>query len=88
MAELYYPRAFVHRKKWGFGIPVKRWIRDKLRAQFSETLSRANVQAAGLVSPALCERLLREHLQGTASHAAPLWNLFVLHRWHARWLKG
>jgi len=88
VAENYYPRAFIHRKKWGFGIPVKRWIRDKLRAQFSETLSRANVQAAGLVSPDLCDRLLREHLQGTASHAAPLWNLFVLHRWHARWLKG
>jgi asparagine synthase (glutamine-hydrolysing) len=88
VAELYYPRDFIHRKKWGFGIPVKRWIRDKLRAQFCETLSPAHVRAAGLVSPELCERLLREHLQGQVSHAAQLWNLFVLHRWHACWLKG
>ncbi len=83
----YYPREFVYRKKWGFGIPVKRWIREALRPRFEEVLSEQNVAAAGLVDPGMTARLLREHLAGTASHAAALWNLFVLHTWHARWAR-
>ena len=88
VATKYYPREFIYRKKWGFGIPVKRWIKDKLRARFEETLSTANVAKAGLVNPEMCQRLLREHLAGTAAHAAPLWNLYVLHTFYRKWVAG
>jgi len=81
----YYPKEFVYRKKWGFGIPLKRWIREALRPRFEQTLSHDAVCTAGLVNPSMVERLLREHLASTANHAAALWNLYVLHAWHARW---
>lgn len=81
----YYPKAFVYRKKWGFGIPVKRWIREALRPRFEDVLSPENIRAAGLVNPDMVQCFLRDHLAGNANHAAALWNLFVLHTWYANW---
>ncbi|MCX7848154.1 MAG: asparagine synthase (glutamine-hydrolyzing) [bacterium] len=81
----YYPKEFVYRKKWGFGIPVKRWIRGALRRRFEETLGEGAVRAAGLVDAGIVKRLLREHVSGAGDHAGALWNLFVLHEWHGRW---
>jgi len=85
LAERYYPKEFVHRKKWGFGIPVKRWIREGLRPQFEAVLAPDEMRRAGLVNPDLCARLLKEHLSGRATNTAQLWNLYVLHMWHAHW---
>lgn len=84
----YYPREFVYRKKWGFGIPVKRWIRGALRERFQEVLSPTAVREAGLVEHKTVEQLLAAHIEGRANHAAALWNLFVLHWWHRRWGKS
>jgi asparagine synthase (glutamine-hydrolysing) len=85
LATRYYPREFVYRKKWGFGIPVKRWIRGELRPRFQDVLSTDNVRKAGLVNPAFCTKLLDDHLAERSSCAGQLWNLFVLHLWHANW---
>jgi asparagine synthase (glutamine-hydrolysing) len=87
VTERYYPKEFIYRKKWGFGIPVKRWIRGKLRSRFEETLSSERIEAAGLVNPEMVQRLLKEHLEEKANHSHPLWNLFVLHTWHDRWMR-
>jgi asparagine synthase (glutamine-hydrolysing) len=88
LAARYYPREFVYRKKWGFGIPVKRWIRDKLRGHFEDVLSETNVAAAGLVCPTVCRRLLEDHLAERANNAHALWILYVLHVWHTHWGSG
>jgi len=85
VTEKYFPKDFIYRKKWGFGVPIKRWISGKLRGKFEETLSQENVKNAGLVNPEFCSRLLKEHLAGKSNHAGKLWTLFVLHNWHEKW---
>ncbi len=79
--EKYFPKEFIYRKKWGFGVPIKRWIRGKLREKFEERLSSENVKNSGLVNSEFCSRLLEEHLSEKHNHARKLWTLFVLHNW-------
>jgi len=38
LAEKYYPRDFVHRRKMGFGIPVADWLRGPLRRHAEEVI--------------------------------------------------
>ena len=87
VTERYYPKEFIYRKKWGFGIPVKRWIRGKLRQRFEETLSPECIDAVGLVNSTMVQRMLAEHIAGKANHSHPLWNLFVLHTWYKNWMR-
>jgi hypothetical protein len=61
---------------------MKKWIRGKLAPQFEEVLSAENIKAVGLVKPELCCKLLEDHLSGKADNKAPLWNLFLLHKWY------
>lgn len=85
LTERYFPKKFVYRKKWGFGIPIKRWIRDALRPRFEVAFAPDTVRRAGLVNPDVCARLLREHVSGQASCAGQLWALYVLQHWRRTW---
>ena len=85
VTEKYFPREFIYRKKWGFGIPMKKWLRGKLAPQISDTLSQKNITRVGLVKPELPARLLREHLSGKKDNKSALWNLFLLHKWYEKW---
>jgi len=87
VTEKYYPKKFIYRKKWGFGIPMKKWICGKLAPQFEEVLSTDNIKSAGLVNPEICRKLLDEHLSGKADNKAPLWNLFLLHKWYGNYVR-
>jgi len=85
VAEKYFPKDFIYRKKWGFGVPIKRWIRGNLRGKFEDVLSPKNVKNAGLVNHEICTKLLEEHLSEKHNHAGKLWSLFVLHNWYEKW---
>jgi asparagine synthase (glutamine-hydrolysing) len=75
------PRALLERPKQGFGVPIGRWFRGRLRALLQETLSPAALDRAGIRDVALVQRYVRDHLQGVANHEARLWALLVLCLW-------
>lgn len=87
LAERYYPKDFIYRKKWGFGAPVKQWLRGKLRARCEEVLSVENISAAGLVDPQITQKLVKEHVSGEKTHTSKVWALFCLHVWYTHWGK-
>lgn len=87
-AEKYFPRDFVYRKKWGFGAPVRKWLRGALRERCEEVLSPAHVRRVGLVDPDITARLVREHMTEECTHTAKVWALFCLHLWYASWGHG
>jgi asparagine synthase (glutamine-hydrolysing) len=78
----------VHRRKRGLSVPVSEWMNGRLRGEVDRLLDGARLRRQGLLDPAPVQRLLREHREGRADHGRPLWCLFMLQRWHERWIES
>jgi asparagine synthase (glutamine-hydrolysing) len=84
LAEKYYPRDFVHRRKMGFGIPVAQWLRGPLKphvesvildAALMEPLNMATIRGAW-------SRLNAGDGNATAdAEAGRIWSLLMFGQW-------
>ncbi len=75
------PDTILHRRKEGFSIPMKNWLRRELQPLMRDLLSRERLVRRGLFEPAEVARLIREHVDGRANHAHQLFALMVFERW-------
>jgi asparagine synthase (glutamine-hydrolysing) len=80
------PSRILNRRKEGFSIPMKNWLRGELRPLLESLLSREAIEARGLFEWPAVERRLREHLQGGKNHAHQLFPLMVFERWAREFL--
>ena len=75
------PDCILQRKKEGFSIPMKQWLKRELSDLMNDLLSPARVARRGLFEPAAVGRLIREHQIGRENHAHTLFPLMVFERW-------
>ena len=75
------PATILNRKKEGFSIPMKNWLRKELQPLMRDLLSRDRVSRRGLFDPAVVEKLMDEHAEGRENHAHTLFPLMVFERW-------
>jgi asparagine synthase (glutamine-hydrolysing) len=75
------PDAILTRRKEGFSIPMKNWLRRELQPLMRSLLSPERVAARGLVEPAAVTRLIDAHVAGRENHAHTLFPLMVFERW-------
>ena len=80
------PSRILNRRKEGFSIPMKNWLRGELRPLMESLLSRERIEARGLFEWPAVERRLREHLEGGKNHAHQLFPLMVFERWAEEFL--
>lgn len=83
LAEKYFPRRFVHRKKMGFGIPVAQWLRRELRPHV-EALILDNDVMEPLHMPTIREswsRLLTAGGGAATAEAGRIWALLMYAEW-------
>ncbi len=81
------PDEILNRRKEGFSIPIKRWMKEELRPMMLDFLSPAALDRSGCFEPAYVQRLIREHLEGTENHSHRLWALLMFQMWHARYMR-
>jgi asparagine synthase (glutamine-hydrolysing) len=75
------PREIIARKKEGFSIPMKNWLRRELAPLMRSLLSPARIADRGLFEPAEVARLVDSHIAGRENHAHTLFPLMVFERW-------
>jgi asparagine synthase (glutamine-hydrolysing) len=75
------PDTILERRKEGFSIPMKNWLRAELRPLMERLLEPGRIAARGLVEPAEVTRLVNTHVEGRANHAHVLFGLMVFERW-------
>jgi asparagine synthase (glutamine-hydrolysing) len=80
------PAEILNRPKQGFGVPIKKWINQQLRARVRETLTEPRTMQRGYIEPRYVHILLDEHERGRRDHATELWALFMLELWHRRFV--
>jgi asparagine synthase (glutamine-hydrolysing) len=82
------PDGILHRAKMGFGVPIDHWLRHELRELARETLLGSVCMGRGYFRREPVERMLSEHVQGTANWHYLLWNLLMLELWHQTYVDG
>ncbi|HEV8673640.1 MAG TPA: asparagine synthase (glutamine-hydrolyzing) [Methylomirabilota bacterium] len=75
------PPAILGKRKEGFSIPMKTWLRRELRPLMLEVLAEAEIERQGYFRWPAINRLLTEHLAGRENHAHRLWALMVFQLW-------
>jgi len=85
VAMRHVPADCVNRKKEGFSIPMKHWLRGELRPLVEEMLSADRIQREGRFRVRTVERLKKEHFTGEENHSHLLWALVVFEDWRDRW---
>lgn len=82
------PESIRTRRKEGFSVPMKNWLRRELQPLMRDLLSRARVSQRGLFDPAVVEQLMNDHVDGRENHAHTLFPLMVLERWASEYLQA
>jgi asparagine synthase (glutamine-hydrolysing) len=82
------PREVLTRKKEGFSIPIKNWLKEELQPMMREVLAPDRLDREGIFNSAWVERLKSEHVQGSANHSHQLWALMVFEIWRDQYLKS
>ena len=80
------PAEILNRRKEGFSIPIKSWMKEELRPMMLDFLSPQALQRTGCFEPGHVERLVREHLEGRENHSHRLWALLMFQMWHHEYM--
>ncbi len=86
----YVPKELFNRPKWGFSIPLNRWLKTDLSYLVDEYLSEEKIRQAGLVDYPEVKKLIdRFRIKNEDYLYNRIWALICLHQWYfERFLKG
>jgi asparagine synthase (glutamine-hydrolysing) len=79
------PRASKRRKQ-GFSIPIREWLRGDLKYLLDEYLSEPRIRREGYFQPERVDELVQAHLRNRANHSHLLWSLISFQMWKDRFL--
>ncbi len=77
----YVPREIFQRPKWGFSIPLDRWLTTDLHYLLQRYTSEEVIARHGLLLPSMVSTLTRQYLSGTNYLFNRVWLIIVLHWW-------
>jgi asparagine synthase (glutamine-hydrolysing) len=81
VAEQFFPKEVVWRKKAGFGAPVRSWLRNALRPLVDDLLSEEAVRRRGLFEPREVRRIIDANLSGREDFNLQVFQLLTLEMW-------
>jgi asparagine synthase (glutamine-hydrolysing) len=77
--------AALGRRKAGFRMPIRDWLRNELRDTLVEHLQSGASRTRGYYDTEVLDRLVKEHVAGKRNHDTTLWTLLNLEIWHRRY---
>ncbi|HYL97900.1 MAG TPA: asparagine synthase (glutamine-hydrolyzing) [Blastocatellia bacterium] len=80
-AEQWLPGEIVHRKKAGFGAPVRAWLAKDLRPMVEDLLSESNITRRGYFNYSAVRRLIDDNLSGREDNALKVFQLLTFELW-------
>lgn len=77
----YLPLEMIHRPKWGFSIPLVKWLKNDLQYLIEDFLSKQSIEDAGLVRYEYVNVIKQSFMNGNDYLYNRLWTLIVIHKW-------
>jgi asparagine synthase (glutamine-hydrolysing) len=79
--EPYLPRDVIYRPKSGFGAPLRRWLRQELRATVDDTLDSTTLRRRGFFDPRAVQRLVEQDRTGAVDGSYTIFALMCFELW-------
>lgn len=79
--EPYLPKNVIYRQKAGFGIPLRRWIKNELKDFVMAYLSKEKILKRGLFDPQSVENLINANLNGRLDASYTIFSLLCIELW-------
>jgi len=79
--EAYLPKELIYRQKWGFSVPLEKWLRTELKYLIDTYLSEVMISRYGLVNATEVKVLIKRFDNGESRLYHRIWVLVVLHYW-------
>jgi asparagine synthase (glutamine-hydrolysing) len=80
------PRENIYRKKEGFSIPMKHWLKSELKELMCDTLNEERIREDGFFNWTQIQTMISAHLQGKENFSHQLWALMVFAIWKDHYL--
>jgi asparagine synthase (glutamine-hydrolysing) len=80
------PAHVLNRRKLGFPVPIRHWLRDEMHDWARNTIQQSQTDA--LLNKTAVLQLLEEHRSGVLDHSRRLWALLVFMIWHGIFIEG
>ena len=81
----YIPSHFFDRPKWGFSIPLKKWLDKDLSYLKEENLSESSLKKTGILNQDIVEGLLQKYQNKNSKYLYNrLWQLIILQKFLLR----
>lgn len=74
------PKTIIERKKQGFSIPIKNWLRDEIKDYAINTLSSKNLD--NFFNRYYINKLIEQHMSKKYDHSHKLWALMNFQLWY------
>lgn len=86
-AKKHLPKSIIHRKKFGFHIPIDQWFREGLRDYTHDLLLSSNSFVGNHLNRSDISLLLASHTSEKSNDAIRIWTLLSLEIWYARFFR-
>ncbi len=86
VAEPFLTSDVIYRKKVGFGVPLRSWIRNELRPLVSDVLSKESLQARGFFKHDAVFQLIEENDKGRVDGSYLILSLVCVEMWCRRFI--
>jgi asparagine synthase (glutamine-hydrolysing) len=80
------PRENIYRRKEGFSIPIKHWLRSELKGILLDHLCEKRLRDGGLFDYGFVKGMIDAHLAGRKNYSHQLWALLVFEIWKENYL--
>ncbi len=75
------PKELFNRPKWGFSIPLNKWLKADLKFMIDTYLNKATVERHGIIQYELVEHYVKAYFKGKDYYYNRVWLLIVLFQW-------
>jgi asparagine synthase (glutamine-hydrolysing) len=76
------PKNYLNSPKSGFEVPIGDWIKNEIKNDFLETLSKENLSQHSFFNISYINLLIDQHLSTQTDHSWKLWTLYCFQKWY------
>jgi len=80
------PQENIYRRKEGFSIPIKHWLKTDLKDLMSDTLQEKKITNDNIFNFSRIKNMMDLHLNGKKNYSHQLWSLLIFEIWKEKYL--
>ncbi|MEK4668780.1 asparagine synthase (glutamine-hydrolyzing) [Niallia sp. FSL R7-0271] len=84
-AESFVPEHVLTRKKLGFPVPIRHWLKDEMN-EWAKTIIKES-DTDHLLNKSVVLQLLEDHCQGKADNSRKIWTVLMFMVWHSVYIE-